>query len=176
MKITRRQYKCTIPILEKVVREEFGNPMSVIIWPKELHMLVDDNMRKEMNKSSTGHLVLPSVVQALYSLAFVHKALGNDRAYGETMYRLKDVCEYIGEDCPLPKKLFIYALHFEKINFLQLLDLQSCLLDKIIHANWTSNQTRSFRAPSSPAHSANSGVPQGSVIGGFHFAHFISCD
>ena len=108
MKIFKEQYESTIPFLEQVVQEEFENPMSVIIWPKELHMLVDDNMRKELNKSSTGHLVLPSVVQALYSLAFVHKALGNDRAYGETMYRFKDVLgRCIGEDCSFSSKIFI---------------------------------------------------------------------
>ena len=76
-------------------------------------MLVDDNMRKEMNKSSTGYIVLPSVVQALYSLAFVHKTLVDDRAYGETMYRFKDVlCRCIGEDCSFSSKIFVYALCF----------------------------------------------------------------
>ena len=112
LKISRKQYEAAIPLLERVLQEEFENPTSVIIWPKELHTLVDDNLRKEIDKSSTGHIVLPSVVHALYLLAFVHKSLGNDRKYEKTITDFKDLCEKIGDDCPLSKAMFIYSQKF----------------------------------------------------------------
>ena len=62
----------TIPELNRVAAMEVDNPASVVVWPEELEMILDDDVKYEIHKSSLGYIVVPSVVYGLYLLARIH--------------------------------------------------------------------------------------------------------
>ena len=99
------EYQEAITILEKVVSKEFANPVSVIIWPRELSELVDDAIKSEIRESRNGCIVLPSVVYALYLLARVYHSIGNREAFEETQVRLEYICDCMGDDSLISKRL-----------------------------------------------------------------------
>ena len=103
--------KHSIPALEHVVSEELINPISLVIWNKTYDLFLDDNVKSELHKSSSGYIVVPSVVYALYLLANVYSSLGDKNAYEGTMKRFEKVCEHLGDDSPMSNVLFTYAYH-----------------------------------------------------------------
>ena len=86
-----------IPVLEKVVSEDFHHPLSVTIWPIELIGLVDDDVKSKIRKSRDACIVVPSVVYALYLLANVYRSIGDKMAFEGAKLRLADVCDHLGE-------------------------------------------------------------------------------
>ena len=104
--IDANEYHKAITILEQVVSKEFSNPASVIIWPRELMELVDDAIKSEIRESRNGCIVLPSVVYALYLLVRVYHSIGNREALEETQVRLEYICDFMGDDSLITKRLF----------------------------------------------------------------------
>ena len=109
MQIFLCQHVLAIPILEQVISLESANPTSTVIWPEELDILVDDNVRSEIRKSRGECIVVPSVVYALYLLAGIHGSLHNKDAYKQTMETFERVCEYLGTSSMISKRLLKYA-------------------------------------------------------------------
>ena len=109
IQIHENRRKDAIPALEHVVSEELINPLSMIIWHKTLDMFLDDNVKSELHKSSSGYIVVPSVVYALYLLANVYSSLGDKDAYEGTLKRFEQVCDHLGDDSPICNVLFTYA-------------------------------------------------------------------
>ena len=93
--IPLNEYQTAIDILEKVVSKDYHYPRSVIVWPKELINLVDDDVKSEILKSPNGYIALPSVVYALYLLARVYHLIGDREAFEDTKVRFEDVCGYV---------------------------------------------------------------------------------
>ena len=110
--IHAHEYHKALTILEQVVSKEFSNPLSVIIWPRELMELVDDAIKSEIRESRNGCIVLPSVVYALYLLARVYHSIGNREAFEETQVRLEYICDFMGDDLLISKRLLELVNNF----------------------------------------------------------------
>ena len=103
--IKLNEYQKAIDILEKVVSKDYHYPRSVIIWPKELINLIDDDVKSEILKSPNGYIALPSVVYALYLLAKIYHSIGDREAFEDTKVRFIDVCGYLGDVSPISSTL-----------------------------------------------------------------------
>ena len=113
-KIHRKLFSQVSATLEYVVTKESNNPLSIVIWPKDLERFVDENVKLEINKSPSKCIVVPSVVYALYLLATIHRSHFNVEAYEKTMTRFKKIRDFLAPDSPISDTLFEYARQWDK--------------------------------------------------------------
>ena len=74
----RRKLERAISLLEAIVEQEGDFSTSVVIWPKQLHYLVDGNLRRELIKSSEDYVVFPTNLYARYLLSIAYRSLGQE--------------------------------------------------------------------------------------------------
>ena len=98
------------PFLEEVIAHwNQPSPMSLLIWPEELKYSVDAYVRKEINRSAKGYLVLPTVVYACYLLSKVYFAFGEKDSYSRTMQKFEEVCKIFEAGSTVLNSLLHYA-------------------------------------------------------------------
>ena len=78
--IFNRKLEQAISILKDVVEQEGDYSTSVVIWPKGLYesRFFDDNLRKELIKSSIDYIVFPTNLYARYLLTVSFSLLGEE--------------------------------------------------------------------------------------------------
>ena len=69
-----------ISILIDVVEQEGEYSISMVIWPKKFYetRFIDDNLRKELIKSSDDYIVFPANLYARYLLTIAYSSLGQE--------------------------------------------------------------------------------------------------
>ena len=78
--VTRRKLEKAVSLLKAIVEQEGDFSTSVIIWSKNLYecCFINDNLRKELIKSSEDYIVFPANLYARYLLSIAYKSLGQE--------------------------------------------------------------------------------------------------
>ena len=106
--ISRKIPEQALPLLEATVKQEGDFSTSVVIWPKQLYesCLNDDNLRRELIKSSEDYVVFPANLYARYLLSIAYSSLGQEENHSNNQAELivlRDRYSKIRELAPMLK-------------------------------------------------------------------------